>query len=167
MSDAAAEQANEMVQHRYGIIKETEEAERIAFTVAKRIASLQAHTWETQGDEAIYEAPEIVEPVAPNPSAAPASAMLTLVRNEHRLRRLGNGFLHCDNCKKRRAATKDKYWLNGKFSPIVPAHLRVQLARSSREEVPKAQAEVASDYPQLEEGPAAQAPQGAEVTCSC
>lgn len=86
-----------MVQPSYGIIKETEEAERIAFTVAKWIAIIQAHIWETQVDEAIYEAPEIVEPVALNPRAAIVSTILTLVRNGYRLRWLRDGFLQCDN----------------------------------------------------------------------
>ena len=53
LADAAPEQANEMVQPLYGTIQAAEEAEVIALLVAKSIALIQPHDWQTQGDEAV------------------------------------------------------------------------------------------------------------------
>ena len=129
LADAAAEQANEMVQPKYATIKEAEEAEVTAFLVAKRIAIIQAHVWQSQGDEAIYEAPRIINPVAPCQKRATAATMLRLVRNGHRLHRTGTGYMRCENCGRKRAASNSKYWLSTKCVPITCAHVRVEQSK--------------------------------------
>ena len=94
-ADAVADMAGGVVKPDLNIVSSAQWSNRFGFTVAKRLAIIQAHAWRSKPD--VYELPPLPAVKTFNQSSANAIALLTLVRSGHRLVPTKQGFKR-ENC---------------------------------------------------------------------
>ncbi len=106
--------------------------EQIGFSVAKRLAIIQADVWGCDANAGdIYEL-DFLEDLKPiKQSITNASTMCSLVGAGHRLQRTSRGF-QCQGCRITRAIKNFSYWENNVCRPRPPACLVVQRRRQEK-----------------------------------
>ena len=106
-ADSVADEASRLCMPDINCIKSAERSNMFGYTVAKRLAIIQAHAWRCKPDA--YELPSLPAVNAVVQSSANASALLTLVRSGHRLMPTKQGF-KCENCLLYRATSRFSFW---------------------------------------------------------
>jgi hypothetical protein len=98
----------------------------VGFTIAKRLAIIQADIWVTKeqaGD--IYELERLPEEDVVTQNTADRAVMQSLITKGHRLRPTARGH-RCENCKLTRAASNFAFW---DLNPCVPRPFACQILK--------------------------------------
>ena len=139
LADQVADIAAERNRPDTNALKSAKRCETFGFTVAKRLAIIQACIWEEQKDEArLFDLDFLIEPSNLLQSQSDADMRTTLVDNGHRLYRKGKGF-SCDNCKTYRSIRNFSFWANASCKPRPPASLLVRSRLKERARLSSAQ----------------------------
>ena len=106
--------------------------------MAKRLAIIQADDWRHKQNKAIYEKPTIPRIASADQALFNASTFAIILANGHYLSRLGDGWVRCDQCLRKRKLDNYSLWLGTKCTPratglaIVNSHRENKAAHTSQ-----------------------------------
>jgi hypothetical protein len=129
LADAVADAAAVTVKPSLNIVSAAKWCDSRGFTVAKRIAIIQADAWKNSLE--VYELKPLPKINVVKQSTVNASALLTHVRQGHRLTKVSNGH-RCSGCLVFRSSTNFKYWSLNKCRPKPLNYMLVSRHRSNK-----------------------------------
>ena len=145
LSDEAASHTNKVVQTDFNVQRSARKAEILSYSVAKRIALIQADIWKhNETNEEKYELDPVPKRASFKQASANACAFMQALKSGHRLYPHQKGF-KCDHCKVYRAKNNFDYWLRNKCAPKLPASLLVAKRRKQGAEILSASANSKAD----------------------
>jgi hypothetical protein len=124
-ADCIADLAGELVQAPTEDQEAAAANEDLGYTVAKRLAIVQADIWASRTGEEIFEMPDALDLQVPEAGEHVRLVINKLAQNGHRLTRSSLG-LSCENCHRHRAVSNKSYWMQIKCCPPLTARETVK-----------------------------------------
>ena len=129
LADKVAEEMATLIKPSYASTEAAKMLDIMGFTIAKRLAIIQADIWESQDhNDIIYELPAIPASSGAKQKDVNATLIAKAVQCGHRIHKCDKGH-KCENCLVYKTHSKFKYWTEHKCSPRPNAMLVVKRRR--------------------------------------
>ena len=133
-ADTVAEQMQDKVKGSYATIKEASRSFCLAFSVATRLAIIQANEWEERGqNDSGYGIDKMVKKVEINQVVKNSIALLSLRQGGHRLVKTDKGH-RCEKCFKQRAVSNFRDFMTYKCQPKATGRMIINRKRKLKEQ---------------------------------